>query len=92
MMEVNAERIEEKSVVFKNLLETKLEKSTIWLILPVFVVHHHCVGRRIHQRSLLQNNRENLCPSSMVKETKTSFQSYRPSMRRSQHHCVILTL
>ena len=76
------ERRQEKYVVFKSLLKTKLEKSAIWLILSVFIVHHHCLWRRIIQRSLLQNSINNLCPTSMVRGIKVGFQ--KPSPRSKE--------
>ena len=94
-MEIWIERREDESVVFKSLLEMKLEKSVIWLLLSAFIVHHHCLGRMIIQRSLHQNSRDNLCPSSIPpwwEEQMLAFRSYRPGPRRSVHHCLILTL
>ena len=50
---LNLQGREQKSAVFKGLLEMKLKKSVILLLLSVFVVHHYCLGRMIVQIGLL---------------------------------------
>ena len=86
-MEMWIEGRDEKSVVFKSLLETTLEKSAIYLLRSAFIVHHHCLGRRIIQRSLLQSSRDNLCPSSTVRGTEADFQKLSP---KSEEKCSTL--
>ena len=87
-MEIWIEGREEKFAVFKSLLEAKLEKSTILLLLSVFVVYHHCLRRRIIQRNLLQNGRDNLCHSSLVRGTKTGFPKL--SLKPKEKHSPLL--